>query len=156
MKTYRHYGSDKFDPKICDPIKNIDYFSKPDGGLWGIPKDRISDVMNFLENSGWFELLGKTKSYFDFSLKDDSKILILKEESDFKDLPYLDDPREGVGAIKTTYYPDYEKLLEQGYDAVEVIFEKQGCGDIYYHLYCWDFSSILVLNPDAIIQVENL
>lgn len=76
MKTYRHYGSDKFDPKICDPIKNIDHFSKPDGGLWGIPKDRISDVMYFLEDSGWFELLGKTKSYFDFSLKDDSKILI--------------------------------------------------------------------------------
>lgn len=156
QKTYRHFGCPKFELELYDPIKNIDRFSKPDGGLWGIPIEKVDEVVKFLEDTDWDTLLSRVDvGHFDFTLKEDAKVLVLKEESDFKDLPYTSAPREGVGAMKNTYFIDFEKLLENGYDAVEAIFDKQGCGDIYYHLYCWDFSSILVLNPGAIIQVEN-
>lgn len=57
------------------------------------------------------------------------------------------------------YWIDFEKCLELGIDAVEICYYGDECEDseywpLHYVLYGWDCDSIVVLNPDAIEQLE--
>jgi len=147
MKIYRHFGSSHFDPDKFDPIKNDIRFSKPEeGGLWAVDLEHYTDWVNYVSRElVSTELVNKLNTWFDFTLKDDANVLELREERDFEGLPLLG-KREGVGAIRTEYFLDFEELLRNGVDAVEA-FIPGGAGPMYYHLYSWDVSSILILNP---------
>ena len=52
------------------------------------------------------------------------------------------------------HYIDYEKCLENGIDAIELLIYGPGYqwdSDVHYRdLYGWDCDSLLVLNPNAI------
>lgn len=59
--------------------------------------------------------------------------------------------------LRSSYLIDFEKCLRIGIDAIELCwygeeFEKVASGDLYFELYGWDCDSIVVLNPDAVIQ----
>ena len=55
MTTYIHYGSKHFDPNKFQPIKNIECFVKPEGGLW---------ASNVASNYGWLILIQIWKILF--------------------------------------------------------------------------------------------
>ena len=60
-------------------------------------------------------------------------------------------PQVNTG-ITTFYIPDFEKMLADGWDAIELHLSE--CGELYWALYGWDCDCILVLNPD-IVEVEE-
>ena len=45
---------------------------------------------------------------------------------------------------------DFEKLAET-YDAVEVSISSDF--DLYYKLYGWDCDSIVIMNPDVVVEL---
>lgn len=53
---------------------------------------------------------------------------------------------------------DFVECLRRGIDAVELCwygeeYQDQRADDLYLALYGWDCDSIVVLNPDAVIQI---
>ena len=147
-KIYRHYGSEFFDYYQYNPIKNIGHFSKPSGGFWGSPKDSYADWYSWcLENDFNTD---KLDLYFDFFINDDSKVIEIESHKDFiklRDDGFAIDNRYLTSCLKNDIVLDYEKLLEYGYDAIEVFLNDE----TYWDLYGWDCDSILIMNPKIIV-----
>ena len=155
-KKYIHYGSEYFDKNRFVEIKNChNPWNKPtpNSGLWGTP---IGSAYNYnwhdwcLDNHYHIERLDKC---FRFKLKDGSNVIKIHSNKDLDDIleaglccysgrhPYLTDD---------DVYFDFEQLVKDGYDAIEVYVHSNR---IYMSLYGWDCDSILVLNPDCIIEL---
>jgi len=81
-------------------------------------------------------------------VSDTANILYLKTENDLRNLPLQGD---SIPAYQW-YYPDFERLLADGVDAVEVVDIDQ----LYYPLYGWDCDSIVVMNPEIIIPLMEV
>lgn len=153
MSQYRHYGNSQFDIDIFDPIENRPYFTKPHGGLWATPVD--SDIYGWKswcqDNNFHIERLNK---WFDFQLDEMANVYKIKELKDILLLESLacclvsnrayaiDDSDISASFI------DFEKLLILGYDAVELEMNPF----TYWAMYGWDCDSIVILNPEVIIQ----
>lgn len=148
---YIHYGASNFNKAFFSPISNRYYFNKPDGGLWASPM--ISD-------SGWKEWcesnsfrLDKLSEHFIFTLKDDANVLVIQSNTA---LAMLDIMGYCIDYFKKydihdQYYLDFEKLLSDGYDAIQVFINNE----TYWSMYGWDCDSILILNPDCIAVVDE-
>lgn len=77
--------------------------------------------------------------YFEFELKENSKIISIKKIDDIKNLPIQN---KFIDII----FLDFEKI-KNNYDVIEVIMSDR---QVYNSLYGWDCDSILVLNKDVI------
>lgn len=153
-KKYIHYGSDHFDKDHFMKIKNCSIpWNKPeyDSGLWASPIDTDYGWIDYcIDNQINIKRLDK---YFKFTLKKDSKIIKIRNNKD------LDDKISESLILHTRHptligdylYFDFEKLTKDGYDAIEVYVNTNR---IYMSLYGWDCDSLLVLNPDCIIEIE--
>ena len=146
MRRYIHYGHRKFDKSVFNKIKNVDCSTKPKGGLWA------SDVN---AERGWKEWCDaeefrdcNKENSFSFVLADNAKVLYIDSVDDLKVLPKVDD-KFGMN-FSSWYLLDFEKLAET-YDAVEVSISNDF--DLYYQLYGWDCDSIVIMNPNVIIEV---
>lgn len=149
MKTYIHYGHTEFDRSKFQPIENIPSFSKPKGGLWA------SDVN---AKYGWKEWNDREHfrdcnelNSFKFTLTSDARVYQINSRFEVEEMPQVG------GELHRFYdilgcYPDFEKIVEMGYDVVEVNMSNDW--GIYYALYGWDCDSIIVLNPDVIVPVK--
>lgn len=89
---------------------------------------------------------------FKFVMRDENKIAVISTLAQLRRLPHIENP-----IIRSSYLIDFEKCLRIGIDAIELCwygeeFEKVASGDLYFELYGWDCDSIVVLNPDAVIQ----
>jgi len=144
-ETYVHYGSQKYDPEIFQPIRNINSFSKPHGGLWASRDNAEYGWRDWCKDNDYGTIVEENS--FRFIVSDTANILYLKTENDLLNLPLQRDSRPAY----QWYFPDFEKLLADGIDAVEVIDIDQ----LYYPLYGWDCESIVVMNPDIIIPLEK-
>ena len=49
--------------------------------------------------------------------------------------------------------PDFEAILRQGYDAMEIHISE--CPSLYSAMYGWDVDSILIMNPDIVVTEEG-
>ena len=154
-KKYIHYGSSKFDinkfgkPKNCSTLWN-----KPDPHtcLWASPID---------SENGWLQWsldnlfrTDELKSSFIFELTPNSKILNIRNDDELQqsvDSGLLHNRyTEFLGFLSDEYYMDFEQLAKDGYDAIEVHI----CSNkIYFGLYGWDCDSLLVLNPDCVVEL---
>lgn len=154
-KTYIHYGSSHFDISKFDKITNVDKFTKPDGGLWGSPSDSKYSWKDFcLESSIDRDL----DNFFEFKLKEDSKVFHIYSIDDLKDLP-----GEYLGS--RFYIIDFEKIVQENlYDAIELHLSNEKISDLIFdtlqftyrlnwQLCAWDCDSILILNPNIIIPI---
>ena len=56
---------------------------------------------------------------------------------------------DGILKRKVWTTLDFEKLAQE-YDAIEVLIS--GDPGLYYELYGWDCDSILIMNPEIIIE----
>lgn len=169
-KTYIHFGSDHFDPNKFCPIKNDTYqidgqtilgFGKPlDGGLWASPAPIRKGLRTEWERFVIRELSEERKerlaSSFRFTLKDDAKIIYVEKPEDVFKLPgryrfpqeditkpEKDFMNKFIARFYEEYYIDFEELVKQGFDGIEI----QMNNDLRYVLYGWDVSSLLIFNP---------
>lgn len=147
-KIYRHYGQGSMIPELFEPIKNdqrVLIRNKPAGGLWASPvDDKASKWEDFLKQ----EMGMDVADYFDFSIKDDAKVLYISCPDDLQELPTADDV---VNLITHAPCLDFEELAKE-YDAIFVNLS-QGYG-IRGVFDAWDVDSLVVFNKD-IIQVER-
>ena len=140
---YIHYGDDKFIPEKFDEIKNECGWPKPMGGLWASRTDTDWGWKDWCSSED-FHLDSFSKS-FKFKLKEGSKVLEVHHVNDID--KYI---------INTNKFPksiNFEKILIDGYDAVELFH-----GDNYNELhdgifYSWDCDSIVILNKECIIPL---
>lgn len=142
-QVYIHYGDYCF--RTPQPIKNIGYFTKPQGGLWASRKNGELTWKDWCEAKKF--RLDSLNESFEFTLKDNARILTLNDEEQLTDLPvsFLENYANDFSHI----YLDFEKLKEQ-YDAIEVI----NISNLYWRLYGWDCNSILIMNPDVVEVVS--
>jgi len=151
-KKYIHYGDTEFKPDHFNPIINRVCFNKPIGGFWASPYD---------SNRNWYEWCmdndfrtDRLEKYFTFTVKDDTQILTIKNHNDLvrlKNYGLCLDYSSRYPFTKNEFYPDFKKLLDLGYDAMEVYMTDT----IYMDLYGWDCDSLLVLNPNCVIVAKK-
>jgi hypothetical protein len=153
---YIHYGAKQYDPEKFHQIKNRfrPITAKPEGGLWGSPVGAKYGWKEWNESNDFVKC--DENNSFRFRLKKDAKILIIDAEDKLCLLPDADMPPVSSELYSERYsdlysdkkFIDFEKLVELGYDAVEVLISE--CQSLYTTLYGWDCDSVLVLNKDAI------
>lgn len=140
MSRYIHYGSAKFDKSKFKVIENIQFFNKPNGGLWGCEVGTKFGWKEFceLENIDWVNL----SDSFEFELTPEARVLRLHNLDDyveFRSKYAIND----IG-IKLALGYDFERIAKE-YDVIDF-----KVGELYMALYGWDVDSIVVLNPDVI------
>ena len=154
---FRHYTSDiestRFNyNKLKNQDRNLVPLYKP-SGLWGSPIPDIKNIHDFytwkmwLENEGYEEdtpgVFG-SKYWFDFGIKEEAKILTITRINDID--KYKKYVNEYYATMDNTIYDDYDGIfLYHGKD--------------YFHIHMdtvfnsWDVDSIVVWNPDMIIEL---
>lgn len=144
---YIHYGSDKYDPKKFIEPRNRNYWAKPFGGLW---------ASNINAEWGWIDWcmseefnLERLQTSFTFGLKDDAKILLIAKLEDAKKY-IIDSEYRSISGI------DFESIMNDGYDAVELI-HGNNYRELHFSLFnTWDCDSIVILNKNVIIPIEDI
>lgn len=145
-KKYIHYGHKNFDREKFGNIRNYKGFTKPYGGFWASPVDAEFGWKEWCEREDFRECsLGCS---FTFTLSPEAKVLYIDDVGKLNGLPEA----EYEFALSEWRLLDFEKLLEQGYDAVEMNLSSDG--RLYWALYGWDCDSILILNPDIVEVLE--
>lgn len=140
---YIHYGHSEFDVTKFDKIQNIPEFVKADGGLWGSRVDSEYSWKDWCIQENYD--VSNLNTYFEFTLKEDARILVIDKSEKLKELPKA----KSMFEHPTVVLLDFEELSKQ-YDAIEVLISKDG--QLYWDLYLWDCDSIFVMNPDVVIQ----
>ena len=145
---YIHFGHNSFDKNKFKPIKNLNYISKPSGGLWASRLDSKYGWEKWAKNNE-IDFCDLTKS-FQFKISNSAKILTIDNVNKLKKLPLI--KKDLSKEIGLSNQIDFEKLAMK-YDAIEVLISKDE--ELYFALYGWDCDSILVLNPNVIITYKN-
>jgi len=150
-----HFGGDHFYPEKFQPIKNYETsFVKPHGGLWASPLSTNDWAeyckYNMMNNKLW-------NGWFTFHLKDHSQVLQITNQKQLDDAynEFRNYNRISHTSKADLYFFDYEKM-QRYYDAMYVeIFGsiEGGIGrGTYWSLYGFDITTLLVFNPDIIIE----
>ena len=126
-------------------IKNADCSTKPRGSLWASGTDVEYGWKDWCNAEEFREC--KEENSFTFSLSPNANILYITSVNDLNGLPTVED-KFGLN-FSSWVLLDFEKLSKE-YDAIEVSISSD-C-DLYYKLYGWDCDSIVVMNPDIIIN----
>ena len=157
VRKFRTYGLGDFDRVFFRKAENNkDRWprNKPSGGLWATPVDAEFGWLDWNKSETFMAY--DDDDYFEFELKPDAKVYVIKSREDVARLPQQWDNKEMVklfGDIRmygSEFYPDFEKIGKK-YDAIEYHLNDE----TYWALYGWDCDSILVLNPDAIEIVRR-
>jgi hypothetical protein len=142
--VYIHYGHAQFNPVLFKPIQNYETpFTKPRGGLWASRINAEYGWKDWCEREGYAEC--RESNSFRFTLKENANVLKINTVDDLRDLPKI---KSQFSCLSMWVLLDYEKLLSDGYDAIEVTIYNNG--GLYYALYGWDCDSILIMNPAVI------
>ena len=150
---YIHYGHCQFDRDRFVSIQNITMFPKPHGGMWASRVDAEFGWKQWCEQENFRECCEDNS--FMFTLKPDAKVIHIYRVSDLDVLPMQD--CFGEFSAITMCCPDFEKILSDGWDAIELHLSEEdrtGVGyleGLYWKLYGWDCDSILVMNPEVIV-----
>lgn len=154
MALYIHYGSANFNPRYFTQVTNRDELRvKPHGGLWASRVDAKFGWRNWCEGEDWAERLGN--SHFRFLITPAAKVFHLYTSKDLDHLPYRNDCSD-----RWEFYPDFEQMVKDGWDAIELHLsstDKNWDSDgLYWRLYGWDCDSILIMNPKIISPLTHI
>ena len=142
-----HYGHDKFEKDKFELVKNRLDASKPKGGLWASRIDSPNGWKDWCESNEFGT--EKLTTSFMFTLKEDAKVLIITNTKQLEQLPKMKNPLP----IPTMWSMiDYEALATE-YDALELLRSEDY--ELYFSLYGWDCDSIVIMNPEVIIQESD-
>ena len=147
-KKYIHYGNNEFCRDLFTKIRNREMFVKPWGGLWASPVDARNGWKDWCINEHFH--VDRLKESFTFTLSDTANVLHLYDVEQLRDLPQL------TMRFMTWTCLDFEQLLADGYDAVELHLSDEKNSDgfldgLYWELYGWDCDSILIMNPEVVV-----
>ena len=146
--VYIHYGHGAYvKPKT---IVNKIWGTKPCGGLWASRKDDSGE--HYYSWRLWCQRnefrLDSFDTSFEFTLKENARVLELNDKGQLKDLPKLQPYNQNDQYSECSL--DFEKLMEQ-YDAIEIT----NISKLYWALYGWDCDCILIMNPDIVEFCHN-
>lgn len=150
MIEYIHYGSNKFYPSLfISPSNTTGLRNKPIGGLWASRTDAKSGWKDWCIQENFVDC--DEENSFRFFISENAKVFHIYCKEDVEKLPMQ--PQ----SCDLHLLPDFEKLIDLGYDAVEYHLSEEKpvekyTDSIYYLLYGWDCDSILILNKDIIIS----
>lgn len=113
MQEYIHYGHKEFNKERFTKVTNEHCWVKPNGGLWASPVDAKFGWKDWCE-AEMFRDCDEDNS-FRFTLTEDSNVCHLYSVEDLHKLP-----RQSNCYIVSNYCINFEKLIEMGYDAVEL------------------------------------
>ena len=145
-KKYIHYGHKHFDPYLFCPISNRGQWVKPTGGLWASPIDASFGWKDWNRDSRFVTC--NDDNSFTFTLKDGARLLVIADNDFLKKLPQI--TAEYMHDLWCML--DFEKLSED-YDAIELVLSADS--RLYWSLYGWDCDSILVMNPNVVVEEER-
>jgi len=132
------YGCGKrFDITKFEPIVN-QQFVKPLGGLWASPVDASYGWREWCRDENFGNLSNHFKFYFE------GNVFMIDSLADATCMPW-------VGGYENFQFPDFEKMVTLGYDAIHLTYK----GQIETRLgkpslYGWDCECVLVMNPEGI------
>lgn len=156
-EIYRHWGNNKFVLPYFTPITNNEFGNKPHGGLYACPTKDVDISWDRWCKSNDF-MTDRLNKHFDFTLKDNARVLEIKDKKDLLKLKGIIDFNSDLFFIVKQI--DFEKLAKD-YDAIMVwIYRSTDCEEniicegMYYWLYGWDVDTLLVLNPDIIEVID--
>ena len=142
--VYIHYGSNHFEKEKFQQIENDigSPINKPKGGLWAckLKGSHTSEWHDWCLSENF--RLNKLKTSFIFELDSDANVFEITCDNDIMRLYEFNVINQGN--------IDWVKLRNLGYDAVYVELFSDNCFDIFYG---WDCDSLLVLNPDCVIEI---
>ena len=155
---YIHYGSPEFNINKFCPISNIKLSNKPHGGLWASPANSEHDWRWWCLSNGYET--ARLNEHFSFKLKDDANICKIASKQDLNELnqqgfchDYTNLFLYPQGYTNSSlypqdyYYPDFEKLVDAGFDGMAVAMNDS----LYFALYGWDCDSLLIFDPNCMI-----
>lgn len=154
-KKYIHYGHSSFDRNLFVPIRNREMFVKPSGGLWASAVD-AEWSWNAWCCANEFHVARLLES-FTFTLSENARVIHIRSVADLDKLPEQEVP-DWLRTGTRWKCIDFEKLLADGVDAVELHLSEEVSesyvfmGGLYWELYGWDCDSILIMNPDIIME----
>ncbi len=145
MVEYVHYGHKEFSKELFQPIKNREMFPKPTGGFWASRTNALYGWKDWCKDNDFGDC--GEDNCFKFSVSENANILTINSTDDLKGLPKAKQPVPVESSLWDNYL-DFEQLLSNGTDAVEVniSFDR----NLYMVLYGWDCDSILIMNPNIV------
>lgn len=149
---YIHYGNTEYNKYISNPISNLWPFpmTKPHGGFWGSPVNAKYGWKDWCKDED-YRTCDEADS-FKFVMRNERLVAKINSLEKLYLLPRLPDSGFSLN-IFDRHYIDFEKCLELGLDAIEVSISDDP--RLQEALYGWDCDSILVLNPEAVIQIYS-
>lgn len=153
-RLYIHYGTKVFDRDKFEAIKNPGIHSivikpYPGTGFWGSPVDSEYNWKSWCEDSEFRDY--DEDNCVKFRIKEPDRIIFINDQESFDWLMqnYLTNIK-GIDVYgKHCCKPglDFEKMLNDGYVAIEVSITNYW--RLYNELYGWDCDSIVVFTADA-------
>lgn len=155
MALYIHYGSANFNPRYFKQVTNRDQLRvKPNGGLWASRVDAKHGWRNWCECEEF--RLEDLNTHFRFLITPAAKVAHLYTSKDLDRLPRRNDCFDRWDE----FYPDFEQMVKDGCDAIELHLsstDKNWDNDgLYWRLYGWDCDSILIMNPKIISPLTHI
>jgi len=136
------YGSHEFSMHLWDDVKNANWH-KPDGGLWACPTE-TDEWKKWCIAEDYH--LGGLKEHFKFIYSGNT--FVIDGLGHAMQLPWLSEDR-------FEYAIDFEEMYRQGVDGV--FLTSEGQWDTRHsspkNLYGWDVESIVILNPNSIMEL---
>lgn len=152
---YIHYGSDKFDRsrfKTFNPLAGLKggFNNKPvyGIGIWACRVDTDWGWKDWCESGDIH--IERLEHSFRFTLDRFAKILTVKSNADID--RFIKPYNNSLMIMKRI---DFNAIVNAGYDGVELIHGDKW-EELHYGLfYSWDVDSIVIWNPDVIVEVND-
>lgn len=151
-KTYIHYGNDHFDINkmknlIIDQEKNqrLQFVNKC-AGFWASPTDSDWAWKEWCESEDYHT--ERLETHFTFTLKPETRVLYVESSAD------IEAYTKECDLLSFRRYIDFDKIKKE-YDALEICHDKNYCDLHDSYFYTWDVDSILIWNPDIIVELHE-
>lgn len=158
MKTFDiliHWGSKKFDTKRFKKVENK-FFNKPEGGLWTSPIDSDYGWERWCEDNDFrTEYFEDPTNNFLIQLKPSARIYTINSLEDLNQLHNKFMQNVTSDPIRCFTFLDFEKISKY-YDAIFLTEHGQWETRLSTpNLYGWDCESVLILNKNVVLPVDN-
>jgi hypothetical protein len=158
-KIYVHYGTTKFNKEQFKPIETSPFFPKPRGGFWASAKDAKFGWREWSRKANYKETRDDNK--IEFKLSPEARVLTLESTQDIADavkrypteLPKEIQAHDMAGISRMILCPLDFNAISRDYDAIEVIVSNWN--GVSQMLPMWDCDSIVVMNPDIVMPIEE-
>lgn len=144
-EIYIHYGHKHFDETRFEPIQNRICFNKPSGGLWASPTNAERGWRDWCEDNDFREC--NDMNAFKFTLSPTAKVFHIHTCEQAK---MLKQNKDNPIVNPRWVYIDFEEAIKQ-YDAIELHLSDNF--ELYWLLYGWDCDSIIIMNPDIVVEI---